>query len=307
MSGFFLAIGAYFLIALETILDKFLLTSKRVSHPANYAFYSGVMSFFALAFFYWGFHIILAERIVFYLIPGIIFTYGILFLFFAIEKNEASQVIPLVGAVIPIIIFFIFVFFLKEKLNIVEITGVIFLIAGGFWLSFNMRKNVKGKFFDGFYSSILSGLFLAVAFSCFKQLYNQDNFINVYIWTRLGVMLGALSLLFVPAWRRKIFQSFSNFKKPSEKNRNSGVLFVATKALGGLGSILKEKATSLGSIIIVNSLISIEYVFIFVLGIVFSFYFPMVFQEKKDVKNAFQKLTAIALITIGIILVSGLN
>ena len=110
MSGIFLAIGAYFLIALETILDKFLLTSKRVSHPANYAFYSGVMSFFAFTFFYWGFHFILSERIVFYLIPGIIFTYGILFLFFAIEKNEASQVIPLVGAVIPIIIFFISVF-----------------------------------------------------------------------------------------------------------------------------------------------------------------------------------------------------
>jgi len=33
----------------------------------------------------------------------------------------------------------------------------------------------------------------------------------------------------------------------------------------------------------------------------------MIFQEKKDVKNAFQKLTAIALITIGIILVSGLQ
>lgn len=306
MSGIFLAIGAYFLIALETILDKFLLTSKRISHPVNYAFYSGVMSFLALAFFYWGFHPILAEKIIFYLVPGIIFTYGILFLFFAIEKNEASQVIPLVGAVIPIIIFFISIFFFKEKLNASEIAGVIFLIAGGLWLSFNMRKNVKRKFFDGFYISILSGLFLAVAFTCFKQLYNQDNFLNVYVWTRIGVMLGALSLLFPLNWRKKIFQSFSNLKKPSEKNTNSGIIFVATKALGGLGSVLKEKATALGSVVVINSLISIEYVFIFVLGIILSFYFPMIFQEKKDVKNAFQKLTAIALITIGIILVSGL-
>ena len=44
-----ITIVAYFLLALEIILDKFLLSSKRVSHPSIYAFYSGALGFFAVA------------------------------------------------------------------------------------------------------------------------------------------------------------------------------------------------------------------------------------------------------------------
>ncbi|OGI34494.1 MAG: hypothetical protein A2259_01100 [Candidatus Moranbacteria bacterium RIFOXYA2_FULL_43_15] len=295
---------AYLLIALEVILDKFLLSSRRVSHPAIYAFYSGVLSLFAFIFFPFGFHWIPSGRIAVSLLAGMIFVYGILSLFFAIRKSEASRVTPVVGATIPVVTYFLSIFFLEESLGMAELSGVAMLILGGIWISLDISKGADRRFFKGFLPSILAGVLLGSAFTLFKSFYESDKFINVYIWTRFGVMLGALSLLANPGWRRLIVGSLFNFKKPSSENKKSGAIFVMTKCLGGVGSILKEYATSIGSVTIVGALVSLEYVFIFVFGIALSFWLPAVFQEKRGAGNIFQKISAIAIITVGVVLVS---
>ena len=298
------SIFAYFLIALEVILDKFLISSKRVSHPAVYAFYSGVLSLSAFVFFPFGFHLVSGGQVFLSLAAGIIFVYAVLALFFAFREGEASRVVPIVGAIVPIVTYFFSIFLLKEKLGGFEIAGVLFLISGGILIAFELNKKLGRRFFAGFYYSILAGILLAVSYTLFKDFYEQDKFINVYIWTRFGIMFGALSLLFFPIWRRLILASLGNFKKPSGENKSSGVIFVLNKALGGAGSILKEFATSVGSVTIVNALIATEYVFVFVLGIAFSFWLPKVFKEEKDAKTIIQKITAIVIIGIGIVLVS---
>ena len=298
------SIFAYFLIALEVILDKFLISSKRVSHPAVYAFYSGVLSLTAFAFFPFGFHLVSGGQVFLSLAAGIIFVYAILALFFAFREGEASRVIPVVGAIVPVVTYLLSISFLKERLGCAEITGVFLLILGGILIAFELNKKLGRRFFAGFYYSILAGILLAVSYTLFKNFYEHDKFINVYIWTRFGVMFGALSLFFIPIWRRLIWASLSNFKKPSGENKSSGVIFVLNKALGGAGSILKEFATSIGSVTIVNALISTEYVFVFVLGIAFSFWLPKVFREEKDAKTIIQKISAIIIIGIGIVLVS---
>lgn len=303
MNWFAFSIIAYFLIALEVILDKFLISSERVSHPAIYAFYSGVMSLCAFLLFPFGFHLISFSNTIFSLMAGMIFVYGILSLFFAMKKSEASQVTMVVGATIPVIIYFLSIIFLKEHLSGIELGGVLALIFGGIWISIDLNRKSSQRFFVGFYSSILAGIFLAISYAWFKHFYHQDNFINVYIWTRFGVMLGALSLLLNGYWRKVIFKSLLNFKKPDSGHKSSGVIFILNKALGGAGSILKEYATAIGSVTIVNALISVEYVFVFLLGIFFSFWFPVVFKEKMNVENIFQKISATIIIAIGLVLV----
>ncbi len=300
-----IAVSAYFLIALEVIMDKFLLTSKRVSHPAIYTFYTGILSLFALAFFPFGFHMISGNKIIASLVAGIIFVYAILALFFAINKSEASRVIPVVGAVVPMVTLFLSSgLIISEHLGKLEVIGVGMLIIGGLGISLDLSSKNSRKFFVGFAHSIIAGILLAISYTVFKEFYNHDNFINVYIWTRFGVLLGALSLLVVPVWRKLILNSFLKFKKPSTKNKFSGILFVLNKALGGTGSIVKEYATSIGSVTIVNALVSTEYIFIFLLGLSFSFWLPKVFKEKRDSESIIQKILAIIIITTGIVLIS---
>ena len=52
MNWLIVSIIAYLLIALGVILDKFLLSSNRISHPVVYAFYSGLLSFFTIFIYF---------------------------------------------------------------------------------------------------------------------------------------------------------------------------------------------------------------------------------------------------------------
>jgi drug/metabolite transporter (DMT)-like permease len=305
MDWIVIAVVAYFLVALQVILDKFLLSSKRVSHPAIYAFYSGILSLATLPIFFpFGFQLVSGWKMAAYFLAGIIFTYGILCLFFALKKSEASKVTPVVGAVIPVITFCLAVIFLGENLNLAHIAGIITLIFGGLLISFDLPLKIGKKFFAGFGHSIFAGFLLAVAFTAFKYFFEQDSFSNVFIWTRLGLFLGALSLMIFPFWRRIIFASLTKFKKPEHENTRTGILFVFNKILGGTGSALTNYAISLGSVTVVNALVSVEYVFIFILGLLFSLWLPKIFEEKGKFWDIAQKIGAIIIITIGTILIS---
>ncbi|MDZ4384999.1 MAG: EamA family transporter [Candidatus Moranbacteria bacterium] len=299
-----IAVVAYFLVAIEVILDKFLLTSKRVSHPSVYAFYIGMMSLFALALIPFGFHLIGLKQAFFTIIPGIIFAYGVLCLFFAINKSEASRVLPVVGAIIPIVTFLLSIFFLSERLHLVQLAGVAALIVGGLLISFDLPFKRDKKFFKGFYYSIGAGILLAIAFTWFKHFFERDNFVNVFIWTRLGLFLGSISLFLNPAWRRRILGSFGGFNNPQKEHYRTGSLFVVNKALGGIGSYMTNYAIAIGSVTIVNALVSTEYVFILIIGLVMSFKFPKIFQEKESALDLMQKIVAILIISLGVVLIS---
>ena len=306
MSWIFIAILAYFLIALQTVLDKFLLSSKKVSHPTIYAFYTGILSLFTLVLLPWGFNYPGFFWALMYVFFGLIFVYGILGIFFAINKSEASRVLPVVGVVIPIVTYFIEYFFLGNNLDGLKILGIGLLIAGGIVISFELPLKInQKKFFQGLYPSLIAGVLLAIAFSAFSYFYAREKaFINVFVWTRLGLVAGALSLLIFSPWRKVILSSLKNFKEDKKEKIKTGNLFVGNKILGGFGSILVNYAISLGSVTVVNALVSIQYVFIFLIGIAFARIFPHFFQEKHDGKSIFQKLAAISIVGLGLVLIS---
>ncbi len=308
MNWLLITVIAYLLLALEIVLDKFLLSSKSVSHPATYAFYSGTLGLFAVivGLIFGGFHLIAFAKIIFSFISGMIFIYGMLALFFAVRKGEASRVLPVVGAVIPIVAFFLAMLFLREHLGMRGIMGIIALIFGGLLISFDLDKESERKFFQGFRASLLAGFFLALSATMIKSLYIHDNFLNVFSWTRIGAFLGTLSFFMIPAWRKSILGSLLKFKKPQKEGKQTGAFFILAKIMGGCGSFLKENAISLAasSVTIVSALVSIEYVFIFIISILFSAWMPRIMHEKKDLKTILQKISAIIIIAIGIFLVS---
>lgn len=301
----FVALGAYFLGALAVILDKFLLGSKRISSAPVYSFYIAIFGLFALFFLpFVGFSIPNPLQIFLSLSSGAIFSFGILALYFAIQKSEASRVTPVVGAIVPIITYFLSTIFSKEQLFSLQIFGVILLIFGGLLISFDLPLKIsKKKFFAGFYYSLLSGLLLALAYFLFKFVYEEQSFFNGFAWTRIGCFLSAMSYLLIPSWRKNIFSSFRGFKKPKKQEYQTGGLFIFNKVLGGMSSILLNGAISLGSVTLVNSLISSQYVFILAIAFFAQKKYPFIFQEKLLFWDWAQKIAAIALIGAGIFLI----
>jgi uncharacterized membrane protein len=65
-------------------------------------------------------------------------------------------------------------------------------------------------------------------------------------------------------------------------------------------------AISLGSATLVNSLTSVQYVFVVILAFFASLKYPKIFDEKLSFNDWLQRFLAIAIIAVGIYLVSGI-
>ena len=334
----FSALSSYFLGALTVIFDKFLLGSKRISSAPVYSFYIGVSGLAVLVLIPFGFHIPSFFQIFLSLISGGLFSVGIMFLYFAIQKGEASRVTPIVGAIIPIVTYFLSFVSSSEKFVFIQVLGIILLIFGGLLISFDLPLRInptpsrsilkttrikylngilfeesvnqprrygtsKRKFALGFWDSLWAGIILALAYFLFKLVYNEQNFVSGFVWTRIGAFLGVLSYLIIPDWRKSILGSFKSFKKPKKKEYQTGSLFLTNKIIGGISSVLLNLSISLGSVTVVNSLVSSQYVFVLALAFFAHKKYPFVFNEKLYFWDWAQKVGAIILIGVGIILI----
>ena len=305
MDWLIIALAAYFLGALAIILDKFLLGSGRFSSPPVYSFYISLLGLGALIFLPFGFYIPSDQQIAVSLLSGILFTFGILSLYYAISKAEASRVAPVVGAVIPVISYFFSIILFGEELVTVQISGFLLLIFGGLLISFDLPLRInKRKFFAGFEHAILAGILLAGAYVLFKCVYQEQNFFNGFIWTRFGSALGIVGLFAVPRWRKDIFKSFKEIKKPTDTHYRTGFLLILNKIIGGTSSILLNYGFKIGSVTLINALVSSQYVFVLILATAASFWHPKVFREKLYFWDWAQKAAAIAIIAAGIYLIS---
>jgi len=305
MNWLSVSIIAYLIIALGVIIDKFLLSSNRVSHPVVYAFYSGILSFFTIFVFLPGLHLVSLTDALGMFLFGIIFIYGVLLLFFAIKKSEASRVVPVVGAIIPLVTLAIESILLGQNFSAQILLGIVILIFGGLLISFDLPVKLgKKKFFAGFYYSIFAGIFLAVSYVGVSYFYKKIGFVNGFAWTRIGVAIGALLMFLIPIWRKSIINSIFGFEKAKEKNIRTGCLFILNKILNGVGSVLVNYAIYIGSVTLVNALVSIEYVFVFFLALIFHGIYPKIFSEKNKFYDILQKIIAILIIAIGIVLIT---
>jgi drug/metabolite transporter (DMT)-like permease len=304
MTWFLIVIGSYFFGAVANVMDKFLLGSKRISSAPVYAFYVGMFGLGAFLLAPFGLTVPDADMMISCLASGLVFSAGILLLFLAIERAEASRVTPVIGAVIPLATFILAELFGIEKLTVLEILGGVLLIFGGLLISFDLPLKLgKRKFFSGFYYAIGAGLFIAVAYLMFKNISDQESFITWYVWTRAGGFVGACLLLFVPAWKKNIFKSFHSAKKNKKQAISTGGMFVGNKVIGGASTLMLNYAINLGSVTLLNALVSVQYVFLLIILAVLSKTKAHIFQEKLLFWDWAQKIAAIIIIAFGMFLI----
>jgi len=301
-----IAVFSYFITASANTLDKLILSSKKIPIiPSVYAFYTGILAIISITLYPLGFKFPEASIIFLSLLSGMLFTYGLLSFYYAIERGETSRIAPLTGVAMGISTFIASLAFLNESFNLSQLTGLLLLVVGGLIISY-AKKGRKLTMYKGIKEAVLAGMLLALSFSMFKLVYNQEGFINGFIWTRFGLILGALSLLLIPLWRKEIFQKLAGFKKKGKKKETlKGLGFILlNKVLGGIGSILVNLAISIGSVVIVNAMVSVQYAFVFLLTNLLSVKYKNIYQEDLKKPVMYQKIMAIIVIGIGIVMVS---
>lgn len=305
MTWLLIVIGAYLFGALSNVGDKFLLGSKRISSAPVYAFYVGVFGLGAFLLAPFGLSIPTGNIMMFCLVSGALFLVGITFLYFAIERAEASRVVPVFGAVIPLVSFVLAALFDIEKLAVMQIFGVLLLIFGGLLISFDLPLKLgKRKFFSGFYHACAAGFIVAIAYLMFKNISAHESFITWYVWTRAGGLFGVIGLLLVPSWRKMIFKSFSAMKKNKKHAAKTSGIFLGNKIIGGTSTLMLNYAIKLGSVTLINSLVSLQYVFVLAIIAILSRTRAHIFQEKLYFWDWAQKIAAIVIIAVGMFFIS---
>jgi drug/metabolite transporter (DMT)-like permease len=305
MAWFFIAVSAYFFGAIANILDKFLLGSKRISSAVVYAFYIGLFGLGALIFVPFGFSIVRGYILFLCLIGGMLFLAGVTLLYFSMERAQTGRVVPVVGATIPLATFIMAAVSGVEIISAKSILAMLLLVGGGLLISFDLPFKIgKKKLFGGFLFAFLAGIVMAASYTIFKYISMHENFVTWYVWTRVGSALGCLFFFLVPKWRRAIWKSFSAAKRDRRQAFSTSGIFFSNKIIGGISTILVNYAIGIGSVTMVNALVSLQYVFVLVFIAVLSRKNHHIFQEKLFFFDWVQKISAIILIGLGVVLIS---
>lgn len=308
MAWILIAVLSYFFSAIAALLDKLLL-SGRIAHPSVYAFFVSLFSLFALLFIPFGFQFSGSAPTAIFLFSGILFLYGLLAFYTAVQKNEVSRVAPLVGTIMALTALLVYFFPLSGDLSrllsisIGQFFSLVILIGGGILIAFDfpLKKNENISPFP-----IIAGVLMAFSLLLLKYGYYQYdvNFESGFVWSRIGMFAAGMSLFLVPGFRRQILSGLERHGRADTDNAKTGGLFILNKISGGLAAFLMNYATFLGPVTFIQALSGVQFVFLFFLAWVTSTQYPHIFEERFGLSQWIQKFAAIALITLGISLIA---
>ncbi len=288
MSWLIIIISAYFLFAIVSLGDKYLL--KGPPNPKIYAFYVGVFGILALLLApFVGFSIPGILGILFCLLAGAMYVFAILGVYEGLEKFEASRIIPAIGGFTPLFIFGLIYLFSggKEILGLKEIIAFILLILGSVFVTWNPLKKFS---FKSLQISAVTAFLFALSFVLTKYVYLILPFWTGFIWIRISAFLIALFFIFFKEVRKEIFSKKSSF------NKKTSAFFLFNQGVGAGAFILQNWAIALAGLAylsIISALQGVQYVFLFILTM-------LILKEGLSKKVILQKFFAIILIGLGL-------
>lgn len=318
MTWLLISIIAYFLNAVANVIDKTML-KKNVLEPIVYAFYIAVLgSFLMLVFIPFGVNVPSLVVILLALAGGIAFMFALLLMFVALQKNDATQVAPMIGGLVPIFVLILAAYFLKESLTVQQYIAFVFLLSGSFLISLDFRKHgawhwlkkklrlekryAMPKIRKVIWVALPSAILFGMSHTLSKYVYSQTEFLTGFVWTRLGSLLAIVLLILIPKNWQAIKQNLkkSSSKKNQKQTKKTGFRFLVGQACGGAAMLLLQYAIFLGSVTLVNALLGLQYAFVFLIVLMTTLFFPKFLKEKFTKELFWQKVIAVILIFIGL-------
>lgn len=278
MAWILLATAGQFLNALVAFLDKYIVSDdKALPRPFVYAFYSCLLTGFWVVIYIAGYIPGLAsigvphlenvsspsiEVVAMAFLSAYTFFMALVSMYSALQKAEAVNVLPVIGAVSALASFAMSVLFLDTVATPNFMWGVLVLSLGTLLVAQTLPK------IDTIVHVFHSGLFFALHYIAMKGLFLTTNFDDGFFWSRVGFVMFALSLLLVPAYYGKIIEQTSSTSK------RAGVIIIITKVLAGVSAFMLLKATDWGDVAVVQALDGVKFVFILLIGFFFGALLP---------------------------------
>lgn len=292
--GVAIAIASYLFFSIAFFGDKLILSNH--SNAKLYVFYIGLLNaavIFLMPFA--TFDILDSFALLWACLAAFCTIAGLYTMFIALEKFEVSRVMPAIGAAQPIFILILTgIFWGFEAVSTINFLAFMLLLVGSAVISVEKKFTIT---FHYLVLTMVSSLMFSLVYVFSKLVFLDQSFLQGLILIGLCTFLFVLLLLFDRDLRKQIFSMKLNAQK------NNGLLFLCTQGAGGIANLLQSLAISLvpvSYLAIINSLRGVQYVFLFIITLVFSFFFPKILKEDVSEQTIVQKIVAIVLIGLGL-------
>lgn len=295
-------------MAVVNILDKFILENK-INNPTIFVFYSTaiLLPIFLLI----PFGVVFLNGMLDWFIAilsGLTFFLGLWAMFICFQKSEVSHAGPLVGAITPVFILFLSIYFLGDSFSQKTLIAIACLV-GGLLLIAREKSEKNNGWHLGIAWGVLSGFLFAVSHVSAKYIYDGYGFFSGLVWTRGAIAIFGLFLLFLTPIRqellvgvKKIFHIFFGRLNKPEKS-STGHLVILINRLGALvGVFLIQWAIALGDVTIVNAIAGFQYAVLILAVFYLTKYAPKFFREKITPREVVFQSIAILIIAVGLAL-----
>lgn len=301
-----LAVGGQLINSVVALIDKFVVTSKKVPQPILYVFYTGILVIFSLLIYAldlifgkWVsgmpslFNVAWPNTIVAFhsVLAGGFMLVGLYFLYKALVKADASDVFPVVGSISAFFVLLLSFIYFDQTLHPTFFFGFIFLVIGTLFVShFRFSKQT-------FYLTAAAAVLLAFSSVSLKKLFLETSFDNGFFWYSAAMVILSLFMLF----SKKIRNSLFHHRKSNDVKSTDKLIFLG-KILAGIAGLMITVSINLGNVAVVQSLAGLQYLFLFLFALILGKRTHVDLGENVTKKDILQKTIAMTLILIGFVL-----
>ncbi len=296
------------------IIDKILLNNA-FKRSATYAGLVGLLSIAAIVLSPWVESWPSGLTLILTIVSGVSFTTALWTFFAALSRGEASRVVPVISAFIPMLTLAGTTIFLHERLSTYELAGFFLLISATVILS--SGKSTERLTKQALLLSGGSALLFAIMSVTIKAIYDDVGFLSGFVSTRVIAAITALIIVAIVDRKagEEIMKIFginkSKFQDPSSKipknksdfkikPKTAAVLAIFGQTMGGLGFVGVQYAISIGSAAIVNSLQVMQFALLVIVAFILRSKAKTLLGESLDRSVIIKKAIALVIMAIGL-------
>ena len=286
-----LTIFQYLIQALVDLMDKFLITARKIE-PISYTFYTVVTGLILLVAWPFTYAHIASNFIALDLLSGAIFSLAMYVFFCALSQGEASRVIPYIFGLVPVFDILISYVTGRNALQLHEIAAMFLLIPGALLVSY--QKSSSWAKHLGL--KTLSAFLFSVYYAVWQQAAQSGPVLNHLMWNRLGAAIVLLLPLVFVSFRKKVFAH-----EEIKHKKSTPAIFLFKQVLGGVNFIFLSFLYAVGTISVINALQGFRYIFLLVVSLFLTKKRQHMINEESSRKIVWQKSVGVALVFVGVI------
>jgi drug/metabolite transporter (DMT)-like permease len=223
---------------------------------------------------------------------GALYVLGLLPYLYALERDEASVVVPLFQTT-AVFSYLLGLFVLDEQLTWWQIFASLLVMGGSLLVILEVMPNSL-VFKRSILLLMLTASFLnALNWLLFKVVAIHEDFWRSSFWEYVGFVLIGLCFLMIKPYRNECIALF--------RQGSSRVLSLVTinEILSLVAKTATNKASLLAPLALVSILHGLQPLFVFLYGVALTLYLPRYGSERLVGRVVVQKVVAIVLMTVG--------